>query len=130
MTDQSETAGPIGKIIAGDSGLGTVTPEMVDQRALELARMDGRTEAHEGDRDRAQQEFLGIDDGRAPEVSESEMENVTSWDEAPEATGVRAPQVRPENEATIGETLVQEGMEEAEHERRLSAAETNPPETE
>jgi hypothetical protein len=131
MSDQSDTAGPIGKIIAGDSGLGTVTPDMVEQRARELARMDGRTDPHDGDRERAKHEFLGpVDEARGPEVSESNVGDVVTWDEAPEASGMRAAQVLPEDDASIAETLVQEGLEEAEHDQRLTAAESNPPESE
>ena len=131
MSDQSDTAGPIGKIIAGHNGLGTVTPEMVEERARELARMDGRTEPHDNDRQRAHEELLGPGPvASGPEAVEPEIENVVAWDEAPEESGSRAPQVLPEDEANIAETLVQEGLEEAEHDQRLSSVEDNPPEQE
>jgi hypothetical protein len=132
MSDHdSYTAGPIGKIIAGENGLGTVTPEMVEERARELARMDGRNEAHGGDREQAQQELLGVsDDVTGPESVQKDVENVVSWDEAPEDTGAQAPQVLPEDEANIAETLVREGLEEAEHDQRMSSVESNPPEEE
>lgn len=132
MSDHdSYTAGPIGKIIEHNKGLGTVTPEMVEERARELARMDGRTEPNGGDRERAHQELLGVtEEGTPPEAVEKEIENVVTWDEAPEESGVQAPQILPEDEANIAETLVQEGLEEAEHDQRLSSAESNPPEEE
>lgn len=132
MSDHdSYTAGPIGKIIDHENGLGTVTPEMVEERARELARMDGRTEPNAGDRERAHQELLGVaDSGTPPEAVNKDVENVVAWDEAPEDSGARAPQILPEDEANIAETLVQEGLEEAEHDQRLSAAESNPPEEE
>jgi hypothetical protein len=132
MSDQSYTEGPTGKIIGGEnSGLGTVTPEMVEERARQLARMDGRTEPHGGDRERAHQELLGVTDtGTAPEEVDQEVENVVAWDQAPEDTGVEGVQVLPEDEANIAETLVREGLEEADHDQRLSAAEANPPEEE
>ncbi|MHA3772745.1 hypothetical protein ACXR0O_14520 [Verrucomicrobiota bacterium sgz303538] len=131
MSDQSDTPEPVGKIIAGHNGLGTVTPEMVEERARELARMDGRTEPNGNDRQRAHEELLGPEpDVSGPEVVDPEIEKVVTWDEAPEESGSRAPQVLPEDEANIAETLVQEGLEEAEHDQRLSSAEENPPEQE
>jgi len=131
MSEQPETAGPMGKILTGETGVGTVTPEMVEQRARELARMDGRNEPHDLDRQQAQAELLGpAEAGDGPEAVNEELERITSWDEAPESTGVRAALVRPEDDANIAETLVQEGMEEAEHDQRLSAADENPPDEE
>lgn len=129
MSDQSENAGPVGKISTGDQGLGTVTSEMVEERARELARMDGRTEPHGGDRERAREELVGtVDEGSGPEAGESAVENIVSWDEAPGDSGERAAQVLPEDDASIVETLVEEGMEEAEHDQRVAASEENPPE--
>lgn len=131
MSDQSDTAGPIGKIIDHEKGLGTVTPEMVEERARELARMDGRTEPNGGDREQAHRELVGVtEDGASPEDVGKEVENVVTWDEAPEDSGSHVPQVLPEDEANIAETLVQEGLEEAEHDQRLSSLESNPPEEE
>ena len=46
----NEPQPPVGKIISGLDGLGTVTPEMVEQRARELAKTDGRTQPNEADR--------------------------------------------------------------------------------
>ena len=115
----------------GDQGLGTVTPAMVEDRAKELARMDGRTQPHEGDRQQAQEELLGPAGATSgPEAGDQEVENIVTWDDAPESAGARAPQVLPEDEANIAETLVQEGLEEAEHDQRLSSVEENPPESE
>ncbi len=133
MSDQSYTAGPTGKIIGGESsGLGTVTPEMVEERARELARIDGRTEPHNGDREQAHKELLGMtEDVTGPEVvGDKDVENVVTWDQAPEDTGVHGVHVLPEDEANIAETLVEEGLQEAEHDQRVSAADANPPEEE
>ena len=93
--------------------------------------MDGRNEARESDREQAQAELVGPSEvGNAPEEVEDDMESIVSWDEAPESTGVHAGEVLPEDEANIAETLIQEGMEEAEHDQRLSAVEGDPPDEE
>jgi hypothetical protein len=120
---------PPGKIMTGAEGLGTPTPEMVEERARELARTDGRTEPHDGDRAAAKAELLGPTEPQTPEVT-AEVENVTEWDEAPEVSGVQAPRVLPEDEANIAEVLVGEGLEEADHDVRVLAADENPPEEE
>lgn len=131
MSNDQETAGPIGKISTGAQGLGTVTPEMVDERARELARADGRTEANEGDRHTAYRELVPDSlEPVAPELDAPELENVTEWDTAPEEKGVAVPVVLPEDEANIAETLVQEGLDEADHTSRVEASNAFPPEEE
>jgi len=129
MSNEQELAGPIGKIANGAEGLGTATPEMVEERARELALADGRTEPNEGDRHAAYRELVpDSTEPIAPELDSPELENVTEWDTAPEEKGMAAPVVRPEDEANIAETLVQEGLEEADHTSRVEAAEAFPPE--
>ncbi len=116
-----------GKIVTGSDGLGTPTPEMVIDRARELAKMDGRTEAHEGDRQRAHAELLGPTEPETPEVDAS-LAELTEWDEAPAEHGTRAPSVIAQDEMNIAETLVNEGLEEADHDIRKAVSEENPPE--
>jgi hypothetical protein len=53
-----------------------------------------------------------------PEVDEQTAELI-SWDEAPANSG--APKIEPEDEVTAAELLVEEGMEEAERDRRIAA---------
>jgi hypothetical protein len=131
MMNQSDTEGPLGKILTGSDGLGTVTPEMVEERALQLARTDGRTEANDGDRAQAKEEFLGpAPDVTGPEAGAEGLEQVTAWDDSPADHGSQAPDILPEDEANIAEVLVQEGLEEADHDRRVSAADAFPPEDE
>jgi hypothetical protein len=118
---------PVGKIDSGLQGLGAVTPEMVEERARELARIDGRTQATEADRILARGELQGTIAPQTPEA-DPDLENVQVWDEPPEASGVRIAKLLPDDETSIRETLVEEGMEEADHETRLEASEENPPE--
>ena len=54
-----------------------------------------------------------------PEVDEKTAE-LTSWDETPAVPG--APTIEPEDEVTVAELLVEEGMEEADRDRRIAAA--------
>ena len=76
------------KILRRTEGVGTVTPQMIEERAREIATREepGR-------------------DWQMPLVS----------------TGEKAPTVRPEDDENIPEKLVQEGVEEADHDQRLSS---------
>ena len=114
--------GPNGKITIGADGLGTVTQEMVECRARELAASDGRADFNAGDLERAKGELLGnVDPELSPEV-DARTENLVAWDQATEERGSAAPKVGPEDEANIAEELVGEGLEEADHDQRVSAS--------
>jgi hypothetical protein len=127
MIEKQSPQQPVGKIDSGLQGLGAVTPEMVEERARELARIDGRTQVTEADRILARGELQGTIPPQNPEA-DPDLENVEVWDEPPAASGVRIGKVLPDDETSFRETLVEEGMEEADHETRLEASEENPPE--
>jgi hypothetical protein len=108
-----------GKILCGTEGLGTVTPQMVEQRAREIARSDGRSQSNELDWTRAREELTG---------PTSDSEELPTWEEPGRdwqmplvSTGEKAPTVRPEDDENIPEKLIQEGIEEADHNQRLSS---------
>ena len=91
---------------------------MIEKRAREIARSDGRTQSNDLDRSRAREELTGAssDSERAPTKEagpRSEMPLVS--------TGEKAPTVRPEDDENIPEKLIQEGVEEADHDQRLSS---------
>jgi hypothetical protein len=60
-------------------------------------------------------------DAIPPELDER-TKDLTTWDEAPASAGTAAPKVVPEDEAAVEEQLVDEGVDEAERERRMAAA--------
>ncbi len=124
MSDRAPYAG---KILSGLGGFGAPTPEAVEERARELARMDGRHEPNEADRSEALAELAGPIAPQTPEVP-PEVESVTEWDESPSSVGTHFEAILPEDEAADDEILVNEGMEEADHEQRLSAADEDLPE--
>jgi hypothetical protein len=111
-----------GKFIVHGEGLGVPDESMAKERAAEIARADGRTEFNDKDLDQARQELLGVDEPpQAPEVPEG-AENLVAWDDAADETGHRGVTNGPGDEAMIGLTLVQDGIEEAEHDLRVSAS--------
>lgn len=129
MSKNYEEALP-GKIAVGADGLGTVSPELVAERALELAKADGRLEPNEADRANAAAELLphGALVPAPPEVDDPALENLTAWDEPLQARGGEVDEMEPMDEANIAEQLVEEGVSEADHDQRVSASEEDPPE--
>jgi hypothetical protein len=57
----------------------------------------------------------------APEVP-PKLEQLTEWDQPVDATGEAAPKIIPEDENTVAEELVDEGVEEADRDQRLASA--------
>jgi hypothetical protein len=108
-----------GKILRGTEGLGTVTSQMIEERAREIARSDGRSQPNDLDRTRAREDLTGF-------TSESEKLPTSEkpgrdWQMPLVSTGEKAPTVRPEDDENIPEKLIQEGIEEADHDQRLSS---------
>ena len=115
----NEAQPTIGKILRGTEGIGRVTPQMVEERAREIARSDGRSQPNDRDRTRAREEMTG-------RISDSEKlptreEPGRDWQMPLVSTGERAPTMRPEDDENIPERLVQEGIEEADHDQRLNS---------
>jgi hypothetical protein len=112
-----------GKIVRGTEGLGTVTPEMVEERAHEIARTDGRKRPNDLDRSSAREEMTGASSG-SEKVPERENPG-RDWEMPLVSTGDKAPTVRPEDDQNIPEELIQEGVEEADHDQRVSSERTS-----
>lgn len=109
-----------GRIEEGGAGIGAPTPEEVEQRARELAKMAGRLKANKADRDQAQGELTG-------EMSRyySEEDAFTSWANRPDATGHRVDTESTAEEQidrSVGEELIVEGVEEALHDEMREAS--------
>jgi hypothetical protein len=110
------------KILRGTEGLGTVTPEVIEERAREIARSDGRAQPNDLDRTRAREELIGAtpDSAKSPTREDPGRD----WQMPLVSSGEKAPTVRPEDEANIPEQLIREGVEEADHDQRSSSGET------
>ena len=111
-------------------GIGTVTLEMVEERANELAAIAGRVppQASTIDYEEASRELTGesnIDVQAALLESIPESER---WDPVPGSTGRHTPDSFGEDEDSEGRSesaqLVEEGVREAEHDQMLEAART------
>ncbi len=113
-------------------GLGTVTPEMVEQRAREIAETNGRLpqDFNQSDLEQAKaeltgelEEFANEDEASNPPPSEPAEEQVgarlTERDERPDESGHRVKTGQASDEQTFAERLVEEGKDEAEHEQMI-----------
>lgn len=115
----SEAQPASGKILRGTEGVGTVTRDMIDKRAREIARSDGRAQPNDLDRTRAREELTGATS--SSEKLPTREEPGRDWQMPLVSTGEKAPTVRPEDDENIPEKLVREGIEEADHDQRLSS---------
>lgn len=101
-------AQPGGKIVRGTEGLGTVTQQMIEKRAGEIARSDGRTQPNDLDRTRAREDLTEITSDS--EKTPTREERGRDWQMPLVSTGEKTPTVRPEDEQNIPEKLIQEGV--------------------
>jgi len=116
----------VGKIEENAAGLGVPSPEQVEQRAREIAVIQGRaaSDVNDTDRQQARRELLGEEPADAQDP-EAMIASVTSWTEEPGTAGKQASTYLPQDEANIGERLVEEGMNEALHDEMLEARKKN-----
>jgi hypothetical protein len=117
-------------LVINSTGVGTVTRQMVRERAVELALIDGRTaqEVSNSDWEQAKRELTGGSDMDPKEALLETAPESERWDPVPGSTGhiVTVPSVDGEDDdgRSVGERLVESGMLEAEHDQMLKAAET------
>jgi len=118
-------------LIINSTGIGTVTRKMVRERATELALINGRSarDVSLADWEQAKRELTGgldIDPKEALLEAAPESER---WDPVPGSTGRMIPAVSIDGEdddgRSLGEKLIDEGVQEAEHDQMLQAARAN-----
>lgn len=115
-----KTNGP-GRIQIHGRGVGEIGDDEVERHAAEIARMDGRTEVGDQDRYRARLELANPGAAAPPEADET-VYPVETWSKGAASQGHRATRVESDDEQTVAEQLVEEGVEEADLERRLAAS--------
>lgn len=112
------------RLKAGDPGLGAPDSQEIEQRAVELAKSDGRSTFTDADLARAEAELGGgSPEELAPEADAPIVEDIQTWDEPVNEHGQKAQEFALEDEANVGEELVADGLDEADHSQRAAAAE-------
>lgn len=117
-----------GALIVNSAGLGTVTRNMVKNRAAELALIDGRTaqEVSPTDWEQAKRELTGkLDMDPKEEILEAVPES-ERWDPVPGSIGRKVEMAASEDEDADGrsdnERLVEQGINEAELDHAKAAS--------
>jgi hypothetical protein len=113
-----------GRIGDHGHGLGTVTREMVEARAREIALINGRDEGQVLDSDvvQARRELQGQERlNPVPTMAESLRED-QRWDPIPGSPGYQAPNLSTPDEQTDAEKLIEEGIADAEHDLQVAAS--------
>jgi hypothetical protein len=115
-------------LIINSTGVGTVTHQMVRERAVELAIIDGRSEQEvsKSDWEQAKRELTGASDMDPKEALLETAPESERWDPLPGSTGhiVTVSSVDGDDDEgrSVTERLVEEGVLEAEHDQMLQAA--------
>ena len=118
-----------GVIMENADGIGTVTPAMVETRARELALIDGRDSSKptEADYRQAKHELTGEEEIDAQQENLESLPESEAWDPLPGSTGHQAADSLGEDEDAEGRSesaqMFEEGINEAEHDQMLRAAE-------
>ncbi len=116
-----------GVLTENASGIGTVTPEMVEARARELATIAGRSpQPSEVDYEQAERELTGGSDIDILDQVLESMPESERWNPVRGSIGHHTPDSLGEDEDNEGRSesaqLVEEGIREAEHDQMLQAA--------
>lgn len=116
-----------GAISKNSAPLGTVTPAMIHERAVQLAMLSGRSpkEVSSADRIEAKQQLTGDSDAHEPTAILESVPESERWDVAGGSTGQKTPAAPGEDEDDEGrsdnERLVEEGIAGAEYDHKLQA---------
>ncbi|HEY4246427.1 MAG TPA: hypothetical protein VGM64_06190 [Lacunisphaera sp.] len=119
---KSEKDSAVGRIINHANAMGLPDSADVEQRAREIARIEGHREVRDDDRRQAAQELRGND---IPPLGDEDAEGVSSLSRDPSepasTPGQQIPERENEEEQFTTERLVAEGVSEAEHDQMLAA---------
>jgi hypothetical protein len=116
-----------GKVANNMKGVGEISRSMLEKRARELAKLEGRETPSEADLARARRELSGGSDlDRRQEAIESLPESAR-WNPVPGSRGKEHLEIPNEDEDDEGRNesaqLVEEGVQEAEHDQMIKAEE-------
>lgn len=122
---------PEAALIINSTRVGTVTRKMVRERATELALINGRSakDVSADDWKQAKRELTGEPEMDPKEALLESAPESERWDPLPGSTGHIVPVTSIDGEdddgRSMGEKLIDEGVQEAEHDQMLQAARAN-----
>ena len=110
---------PEGKVTEHAHGLGTVTPDMVTQRAHEIALINRRPDNKPTPEDWQEARRELTESGPSGRDPLDDIPVGKRWDPVPGSPQRKANNMPADDEQTVAESLVESGVEEAEHEQML-----------
>ena len=118
---------PIGDLSGRETDLGVPTRKMAEQRAREIANLDGRNpdQFTDADWDQAQAELTGAQPAGPPEDPENSADSRTERGSIPGESGKKTPRVASRDEELLDERLARRGVEEAAHDQRVASDEND-----
>jgi hypothetical protein len=118
---------PIGDLSGRETELGVPTPEMVEQRAREIARINERNadQFTYADWEQARAELTGTQSSGSPDDQAEIAASLSERDSLPGESGRETPRVTPKDEALIDERLASRGVEEAAHDQMVEATKSD-----
>ena len=114
------------RLKAGLPGLGQASQTDIEIRAAELAHSDGRPKATASDLEQAEAELAGGATSAKAQGGQSDVIDLTAWDDPLDQSGHRVAGSENEDDRSIGEQLIEDGVEEADHDIRTAATEVPP----
>ena len=116
------------RLRADSTGLGEAAESDIERRAAELAMIDGRDASPTPiSPRRAWNSRAASGTPVAPEVTTPLVSEITAWDESLDEHGHQSDRAASLDEASIPELLIQEGIAEANHDRRVARRNRPPP---
>ena len=115
---------PIGDLSGKETELHVPTPEMVNQRAREIALINERNpdEFTEADWEQARRELTGVETSASLEDPVEMAASLSERGAVRDETGSQIPRIAPKDEALLDERLARRGVEEAAHDQMVEAA--------
>jgi hypothetical protein len=110
---------PDGKVTEHAHGLGTVTPEMVTQRAHDIALINRRPDNKPTPEDWQEAKRELTESGPSGADPLDQIPVGKRWDPVPGSPPRKANNIPADDEQTISQSLVESGIEEAEHEQMV-----------
>ena len=111
-----------GRILIHNLGAGVPSPEVVEQRARELAVIAGRAASDYTPADFAQAKRELLQGGLPADDVEEAADTVSDRDDVPGESGQQVRNIVPGDESSVAEELVNEGLEEALHDEMVQAS--------
>jgi hypothetical protein len=121
MNEKGKSGG--GKISIHGNGMGVPSPEDIERRAREIALIDERDpkEFTDADWNQARAELTGAENNNPPEETPDNADVTEEWNVVASSKGHRAPRPDADEEESVGEHLVSDGLEEAARDQMIEA---------